>query len=150
MKKIIIVTLLVIVIGIGFIIRSHVVTPIGVESVRVVRIIDGDTIELDSGEKVRFLGIDTPERGQCGYQEAKKNLQRLILDERVILVSDGQTTDKYGRLLRYVELGHRDIGLEQIKEGWAVARYDSNDGYPKHSRQTNYHKIDDQVRNKCP
>ena len=91
-----------------------------IQGVKVVRVVDGDTIQLEDGSKVRLLGIDTPERGQCGYKEATKNMQDLVLAKRIILVADGkQTTDRYGRLLRYVDLGDKDIGLEQIKDGYA-------------------------------
>lgn len=121
-----------------------------IEAIKVTRVIDGDTIELENGQKVRFLGIDTPERGDCGYLSAKKNMQSLVLAKRITLVSDGkQNTDKYGRLLRYVDLGGRDIGFQQIKDGYAHARYDSRDKYPKHSREDKYHTEDDKEPNKC-
>lgn len=121
-----------------------------VSAIKVVRVIDGDTIELENGQKVRFIGIDTPERGCPGYKEATKNMQDLVLAKRIILVSDGkQDTDRYGRLLRYVDLGGKDIGLEQIKDGYADARYDSTDGYPKHSRQDKYHEEDKEKNKTC-
>lgn len=125
--------------------------PATVEAVKVTRVIDGDTIELENNQKVRLLGVDTPERGQCGYQEAKKNMQDLVLAKRIILVADGkQSTDRYGRLLRYVDLGGKDIGLEQIQDGLAKARYDSRDGYPKHSRQDKYVQADEKKTDLCP
>ena len=47
--------------------------------------------------------------------------------------------DHYGRLLRYVDgAGGVDLGLEMIKQGWAVARYDSRDGYGWHPREASY------------
>lgn len=124
-----------------------------VSAIKVVRVIDGDTIELENGQKVRFLGIDTPERGCPGYQEAKKNMQDLVLSKRIVLVRDGnQDTDRYGRLLRYVDLGDKDIGLEQIKDNYADARYDSTDGYPKHKREDEYHAADKEknIDKSCP
>jgi len=69
------------------------------------RVIDGDTFELCSGETVRLLCIDTPEEGEPGYEEAKVFLEDLILYQQVILESsnnEGNNTDKYGRLLRWV------------------------------------------------
>jgi len=136
---------------------SH--TNADVSAIKVTRVVDGDTIELENGQKVRFIGIDTPERGQCGYQEAKKNMQDMVLAKRIILVSDGkQNTDKYGRLLRYVDLGDRDIGDEQIKDGYARAYYDSQAPktsagksiYPKHQREDQYHKDDQKSKDLCP
>lgn len=124
-----------------------------VAAVKVTRVIDGDTVELSNGQRVRFIGIDTPERGCPGYQEAKKNMEDMVLDKRIVLVSDGkQDTDRYGRLLRYVDVGNDDIGLEQIKDGFADARYDSTDGYPKHSREKEYHVFDTEknIDKSCP
>lgn len=74
--------------------------------------IDGDTIEVqhlsDSTwvERVRLLCIDTPERGQPGYDEATQALEKLVLDEQVISELDPKhdTRDCYGRVLAYVIL----------------------------------------------
>lgn len=121
-----------------------------VSAIKVTRVIDGDTIELENGHGVRLIGIDTPERGCPGYQEAKKNMQDLVLAKRIVLVSDGkQNTDRYGRLLRYVDLGDKDIGLEQIEDGYADARYDSEDNYPKHSREDKYRDADKKKNTSC-
>jgi micrococcal nuclease len=53
--------------------------------------------------------------------------------------------DRYGRLLRYVDVQGRDVGLALIKEGWAVARYDSRDGYGRHPREDAYVRADSQA-----
>ena len=50
--------------------------------------------------------------------------------------------DRYGRLLRYVDVNGVDAGLRQIKQGQAVARYDSRDGYGTHARETAYVSAD--------
>lgn len=100
--------------------------------------IDGDTIELGNGESVRLLGIDTPERGECGYAAATANMERLVLDKRVTLTRSGEDRDRYGRLLRYVDVGNLDAGLRQIRAGLAIARYDSRDGYGYHARENRY------------
>jgi endonuclease YncB( thermonuclease family) len=121
-----------------------------VEAHTVTRVIDGDTFQLSDGKRVRLIGVDTPERGCPGFLEAKKNLEDLVLTKRIVLVSDGkQESDRYGRLLRYAEAGSRDVGLEQIKDGLADARYDSKDKYPKHSREDKYHKADKEKNPVC-
>lgn len=79
------------------------------------RIIDGDTFELCSGEKIRLLCVDTPEKGKEGYEEAKAFLEDLILNKEITLTPSnyrGNDTDKYGRLLRwvYVENESSDSG----------------------------------------
>lgn len=70
----------------------------------VTKVVDGDTIELSSGERVRLVCIDTPERGEDGYSEATDYLRGLILNKDVELVKDISETDRYGRLLRYIYL----------------------------------------------
>lgn len=118
----------------------------------VTRVVDGDTIELANGQVVRVVGIDTPERGECGYDTATANMQRLVLGKRVRLVVSDEDTDRYGRLLRYVDVGKQDAGLAQIKSGLAIARYDSRDGYGFHPRENRYIRADKATPDKttCP
>lgn len=76
----------------------------------VAKVIDGDTIEIEGGQRVRYLGMDTPETVdprkpvQCFGKEAKNKNKELVEGKRVILEKDISETDKYGRLLRYVYL----------------------------------------------
>jgi len=92
---------------------------------KVIRVIDGDTFEINGGIKVRLIGVDTPEMKNknktvdCFAQEAKRKLETLIGGEEVVLVKDVSETDKYGRLLRYVYLGDEMINDTLIKEGYA-------------------------------
>ena len=78
------------------------------KEVLVVRVIDGDTIEVEGGQKVRYIGIDTPETVDprrpvgCFGKEASGENRRLIEGKNVLLVKDVSDTDKFGRLLRYV------------------------------------------------
>jgi endonuclease YncB( thermonuclease family) len=114
-----------------------------VRTVLVARVVDGDTLELGNGETVRLVGIDTPEVGQCGYDRASAALARLVLGQQVRLSRSGEDRDRYGRLLRYVDVGRVDAGLRQISSGLAVARYDSRDGYGFHPRERRYVAADD-------
>src|SRR6476469_2629560 len=112
----------------------------------VTKVVDGDTIWAARGAervKVRLIGIDTPETGQCGFAEASRNLRGIIGGHRVTLTPGAQTDlDRYGRLLRYVDVNGVDAGLRQIKQRYAVARYDSRDGYGAHPRETAYVRAD--------
>jgi endonuclease YncB( thermonuclease family) len=78
-----------------------------IENNTVVGVIDGDTFEYyDATQnkilKVRLLCVDTPEKNEEGYAEAREYLKKLILGKEVILKSSIQDKDDYGRLLRYV------------------------------------------------
>ncbi|MDI6815919.1 MAG: thermonuclease family protein [Actinomycetota bacterium] len=92
---------------------------------KVVRIIDGDTIEvrLTDGQvrKVRYIGIDTPERSEDLYTEATRANARLVDGKEVSLVKDISETDRYGRLLRYVYVGETFINAELVRQGYAAA-----------------------------
>jgi len=117
----------------------------------VTRIVDGDTLELSNGETVRLVGIDTPEVGQCGYDAASTALARLVAGRQVRLGRSDEDRDRYGRLLRYVDVGSTDAGLRQIQGGLAIARYDSRDGYGFHPREPRYVAADKASRSfGCP
>jgi endonuclease YncB( thermonuclease family) len=106
--------------------------------------IDGDTVETTAG-RVRVIGYDTPERGDCRYEAATAVAARLAPPgSTVLLVVEpaNDDTDRYGRLLRRVVAGGRDVGIALIRSGYAVARYDSFDGYPGHSREQDYRAAD--------
>lgn len=94
----------------------------------VTRVIDGDTIEITNGEKVRYIGVNAPESVhpkksvQCFGKEAAVYNRKLVEGKVVRLVRDISKTDKYGRLLRYVYL--RDgtfVNLALVKNGYAYA-----------------------------
>ncbi len=96
-----------------------------VANARVTNIIDGDTIVLETGEKVRYVGMDTPELHhpkkpvQCFAQKAMERNRELILGKVVRLEKDVSETDKYGRLLRYVFIDNLLVNDELVKEGYA-------------------------------
>jgi endonuclease YncB( thermonuclease family) len=109
----------------------------------VTNVVDGDTVDVRGPdgreERVRVVGIDTPERGQCGFAEASDALADLVLGQNVELVAGAQDDrDRYGRLLRYVDVDDIDAGLSLIEAGFAIARYDSRDGYGRHPREDAY------------
>ncbi len=111
------------------------------EQATVVSITDGDTLETSAGI-VRIIGMDTPEREQCGYAEASDLLAQIAPPGSTVTLTlpEGQNDrDRYDRLLRYVTNADGvDAGLTQIEAGFAAARYDSIDGYPAHPKQDAY------------
>lgn len=113
------------------------------ETWTVTHVVDGDTVDVVSSagveERIRVVGIDTPEQGECGFEEAADALARLVADQTVTLVTGARDDrDRYGRLLRYLDIGTVDAGLELIRAGHAIARYDSRDGYGRHAREDVY------------
>lgn len=110
----------------------------GTSTAVVSRVIDGDTVELSTGERVRLLGIDAPERGECHFGTASERMTALVEGRSVTLTRDRRDTDRYDRLLRYIDIEGTDAGLTLIKEGLAISRYDSRDGYGFHTREPQY------------
>lgn len=76
------------------------------DTATLVKVVDGDTIDvkLENGaqERIRLIGIDTPERGETCFSEATDRLKALLAGEQVTLKKDKSERDRYGRLLRYV------------------------------------------------
>lgn len=93
------------------------------DTVMVVKVIDGDTIVVEGGYHVRYIGIDSPETDEFYYSEAKQMNADLIAGKKVRLESDITDKDKYGRLLRYVYVGDTFINAEMVRQGcaWSIA-----------------------------
>jgi micrococcal nuclease len=91
------------------------------------RIIDGDTIQLETGETVRYAGIDAPEMhskeggGEFFAREATKHNKRLVLLKKVRLEFDAEKKDQYGRLLAYVFQKNVFVNGELVRLGYARA-----------------------------
>jgi len=94
------------------------------ESVMVIRVVDGDTIIVGK-DKLRLIGIDSPEleteklKGECYSVEAKNKLKELVENKEVRLEKDVRERDKYDRLLRYVYVGEKNINELLVREGFA-------------------------------
>lgn len=97
------------------------------ETYLVTRVIDGDTIEIQGGQRVRYIGIDTPETVDpnrpvgCYGQEASDKNKTLVLNKQVKLEKDVSETDKYGRLLRYVYVDDMMVNDYLVRQGYANA-----------------------------
>jgi micrococcal nuclease len=105
---------------------------------KVVAVLDGDTIVISGGEKVRYAGLNTPESHHpdklpeyCG-QEAFEANRRLVAGKAVRLEFDERRRDKYGRLLAYVYVDSLFVNAELIRQGYAqVSTYKDNQRYHK-------------------
>ncbi|KKQ73708.1 MAG: WD40 domain protein beta Propeller [Candidatus Woesebacteria bacterium GW2011_GWB1_38_5b] len=93
--------------------------------VKVVNVVDGDTIKIETGETVRYIGIDTPEVVhpskpiQCYGKEASQKNQELVEGKIVELERDISEKDKYGRLLRYIWIDNILVNEYLVREGYA-------------------------------
>ena len=102
-----------------------------VERATIKRVIDGDTVELSDGRKLRYIGIDTPETVdprisvECFGREASSFNRNLVEGKAVELEKDISNTDRYGRLLRYVYLLQEEnrvmVNKLLVSEGYAVS-----------------------------
>jgi len=100
--------------------------------VRVNQVVDGDTIEIEGGARVRYIGVNTPETVhptkavECFGKEASNYNKKLLEGGLVRLQRDITDTDKYGRLLRYIYLPDGTfVNLKLVTDGYAYA-----DTYP--------------------
>ena len=88
------------------------------------KVVDGDTIYLDNGAKIRFVGVNTPERGVEGYIVSKNFVQKLCLNKKVgIDIDDFKHSDKYGRTLGVVIVDGKNVNEMLLKEGLAEVMY---------------------------
>jgi len=100
----------------------------GQEVVRVKRVIDGDTLLLTNDERVRLIGVDTPETKHPEKpverfgEEAYRFTQRMVEGKEVRLEYDQTKRDRYGRILAYVYLlDGAFLNAEIIKQGYGFA-----------------------------
>lgn len=91
------------------------------EQMRVVRVIDGDTFVIKTGERVRLIGLDAPEAGVCGSDEATERLSDLVAGRTIKI--DREDRDTWGRRLGMVDADGVNVNMKMVESGWA--RYDS-------------------------
>ncbi len=109
-----------------FVVSKNGKTAENADKIRLVtRVIDGDTIEIEGGAHVRYIGMDTPEvvdprkPVQCFGLEAQRRNKELVEGKRVFLEKDVSEVDKYSRLLRYVYVDNRFVNWILVNEGLA-------------------------------
>jgi len=105
--------------------------------VLVTRLIDGDTIEIEGGYHVRYIGIDAPEKGEPFYGEATEANRNLVEGKKVHLEGDVEDKDDNGRLLRYVWFDNTMVNAELVRLGYAYSySYPPNTKYQQYILQT--------------
>lgn len=86
---------------------------------RVIRVLDGDTIELEGRIRVRYAGIDAPENNTAYGLSSTKLNKELVAGKDVLVVPTEEKTDQYGRVLAYVYVGDVFVNEKMIEEGYA-------------------------------
>lgn len=114
--------------------------PPGAVAARLNRVVDGDTIEVligDTTEMVRYIGVDTPERGRPGFQSAIDANAALLGEGALWLATERSKRDRYGRLLRYVYNGEGVmVNRALVAQGWAQpVEYPPDTAYAAELRQ---------------
>jgi len=89
------------------------------ERFKVIKIIDGDTVELLGGDRLRLLAIDSPEKGDLFYDSAALVLSDLILNKTLRVEFSSRKRDGYGRLLGYIYVDTVFVNKAMIEAGMA-------------------------------
>lgn len=107
-------------------------SPCGPQYGTVVNIVDGDTIDLESGVRIRLLLVDTPEttggKTDCYGPEARAFTTSNLDGKQVSLQYDTECKDRFGRTLAYVTVEGKEINTLLVKNGYACTLYIAPDG----------------------
>jgi endonuclease YncB( thermonuclease family) len=114
--------------------------PAAGETATVLSVVDGDTIDvrMSNGQRetIRYLGVNTPERGETCYGEATQANRLFVENQTVTLVADRENRDRYDRLLRYVYVGNLFVNRALIEQGYGeVVLYEPNGAFYTELRQ---------------
>lgn len=87
-------------------------------------VIDGDTFDTTSGDRIRLADVDAPEKGESGYYDAKNYLIGLVYDKTVYLdIDDVYMTDKYGRQVCVVYISYNSTHFKNVNKALLVKGY---------------------------
>lgn len=124
-------------------------SPCGPERGVVADVVDGDTIVLESGERIRYLLVDTPEstggKDDCYGREARTFNAQLVQGKEVTLTYGEACTDRFQRTLAYVSVGKTDVNAELVRRGFGcvlhippagTSRHEEFQGFQEAARDT--------------
>ncbi len=92
--------------------------------IKVIGVIDGDTVVLEGKSRVRLRYVDAPEKGLCGYEQATMELERLAMGKTVRI--EETVPDTYGRGMALVYVGNTLINKEMVASGWVRYHHDNS------------------------
>jgi micrococcal nuclease len=99
----------------------------GTSTAVVSNVVDGDTIDLDDGTRVRYLMVDTPESTNgatdCFGENARQFNHDLVFGKEVELSFDVEREDRFGRTLAYVTIGSQEVNTLLVERGYACVLY---------------------------
>ncbi len=82
-----------------------------------VQVFDGDTFTTKDRQNIRLASLNAPDRGNCGYEEATKELNKLIKNKPLYLKV--RFIDQTKRLVSYVYTPQGSVNVQMVKSGWA-------------------------------
>jgi micrococcal nuclease len=97
-----------------------------IEFINITEVIDGDTFEISTEQRVRLKGVNTPEKRQRGYDKAKDYLSQF---KGKILALEKSDKDRYGRILGYLHYNKQLINREILEKGLGHLYYYEKDNY---------------------
>jgi micrococcal nuclease len=106
-------------------------SPCGPSEAKVTRVLDGDTVELENGDKIRYLLVDTPEvsgGGDCFGENAKQLNTDLVLGKTIQISYDVECTDNFGRTLAYVSVDGQEVNTLLVQRGYGCVLHIPPDG----------------------
>lgn len=109
-------------------------------------VIDGDTVQLDSGERIRYLLVDTPENTtevECYGPEATRFNEELVEGRDVELAYDEECEDNFQRVLAYVSVQGREVNSLLVERGFGCALYIPPNGA---DRRDEFESLEDRAR----
>lgn len=95
------------------------IRPENLTTVTVTHVVDGDTVDLADGTRIRLIGINTPELDQPYYDEATQFTRALLENKQVGLEVDADELDQYDRTLAYLWIGDELANYTIVRSGWA-------------------------------
>ena len=94
------------------------------QGVKVIKVIDGDTFEIEGSQRIRLRQVDAPDMGLCGSKEAKEFLAGMVENKYVTLKEE--VIGQQNRPLALVYVANTLVNLELLKNGWARYHHDSS------------------------
>lgn len=107
-------------------------SPCGPSSGRVINVVDGDTVDLESGVRIRLILVDTPEttggNNDCYGQEAKAFTTASLDGKQVSIQYDTECKDRFGRTLAYLTADGKEVNTALVEQGLACVLYIAPNG----------------------